>query len=107
MAIEVKRTAYKSSAGVHFPDAVINTEEYYAVDFNHLIDAESETVTDVTWETPAEITVMDSYINTEFNEAHVKLKPTKAGIYKIVCVITSEDTGRVQKPRKEVILRVD
>lgn len=107
MPIEVKRLSYKSAAGVHFPDAVINTEEYYAIDFNELIDVESETVTDVKWETPDAITVLDSYINTEFNEAHVKLKPIKAGIYKITCVLTSVDTGRTQKPRKEVILRVD
>ena len=106
MPIEVKRTSYKSAAGVHFPDAVINTEEYYAIDFSDLIDLESEVVTDISWETPPEIIASDSYINTEFNEAHVKLNPIKAGIYKITCVITSEDTGRIQRPRKEVILRV-
>lgn len=106
MGLQVKRYAYRSAAGVHWPDAVIDTEEYYAVDFTDLIETESETVDSVLWEVPDEITVMDSYINSEYNEAHVKLNPVQAGIFKITCILNTTDTGRTQSVRKEVILKV-
>lgn len=105
MAITIKRLSYESSAGIHWPDASVGTEEYYAISYVDLVDVEAELVTSIDWIVPTGITKMDSYINTEYHEGHVKLKPTKAGIFKVIAVINSADTSKTQKTRKEIILK--
>lgn len=105
MALYKRKYVYVDAAGLHFPDADAGDETYYSLDLTCLIETESETVTDVQWNVPKDITVVDFSI-IDGKEAQVKLSTPIAGVFRIKADVSTVDTGRTSVNRHSIILKV-
>ena len=89
-------SSYKDSSGLcHWPDAPLNSEKYYAVDWTDYLDNEVDTIGIVTWTVPSGLTNMDS--NEVGDQARIKLRADTIGNYEVVCTMTSTEGAETQK----------
>lgn len=105
MSLKKRNYVYVDSAGLHFPDADAGDEVYYSLDLTCLVESESETVIDVQWNVPAQLTVVESFV-IDGKEAQVKIKSPIAGVYRIKADVITSDTGRESTNRHSMVLKV-
>ena len=97
---------YEDLDGTHWPDAVVNTEEYYAIDVNNYLNSENDSITQVSWvvSSPEHCTVLDQ--GSSDTVAFIKLKPIRVGIYKITLIMNTKERNTTQGIRKKMLLKV-
>lgn len=91
--------------GVHWPDADVDDDLYYGIDYNNCIDvAGGEEITNVEWRLEEGITTSDSYVQD--NNAIIKINSPKIGTFKVVCLLTTLFSGKSETQASPMLLTV-
>lgn len=86
------------------PDAELDSEKYYSVNWTTWLTNENDTIDSVVWEVPAGLVKMDEKLVG--NIAAVKLQATTIGTHLVRCVMNSRENTETQKPIQTVHLKV-
>ena len=101
----VKKYAYTSLAGDHWPDADKGDDLVYALDLSCWLDNEAANLVSVTWTVPDNVTITDNYV--EGDRAYVKLyTPVVGAGYKILAAVTTTQAGKTQINNAPMMLKV-
>lgn len=101
----VKKYAYTSLDGDHWPDADKGDDLVYAYDLSCWLDNEEATLVSVTWSVPENVIITDDYVEGKF--AYVKLHTPVVGAgYKILAAITTTQAGKTQTNNAPMMLKV-
>ena len=88
--------SYTDSAGLAWwPDAPLDSEKEYAVDWTAYLVAENDTISTVSWTVPTGMTSKDEYEVAD--EARIKLSADSTGSYEITCEMNSIEGAKTQK----------
>lgn len=96
-----RKFGYSEIDGNHWPDADVGDDLYYSIDFNCWLETEAEASSTVEWIIPEGITSSDQYVEAE--TAFIQLATNKRGTFKIICKVTSVDSGDTGKEQTNTV----